>query len=101
VDGRVSCILGVNVGDNLFEHSGIFHLLIGNVSLLLRMPSMRNVVVATPYTMAVQQPMKISYTGWQVQFREHSTSAQLQAIAAFLRTLTGKYRGKTLTASSP
>jgi cytochrome c peroxidase len=93
--GCISCHQGVNVGGNLFERHGIFHPLASPKPEILRVPSLRNVAVTAPYfhdgsalTLedAVRQ-MAVS------QLNSTLTDQQVNAIVAFLQTLTGRYRG--------
>jgi len=102
-DGCASCHQGANVGGNLFEHSGIFHPLSAGQSPLLRVPSLRNVAVTAPYfhdgsAATLNDAVRRMASA---QLGEQPSSLQIQAIVAFLYTLTGKYQGKTLTAPSP
>jgi cytochrome c peroxidase len=93
--GCVSCHQGVNVGGNLFQRHGIFRPLASPKPEILRVPSLRNVAVTAPYfhdgsalTLedAVRQ-MAVS------QLNSTLTDQQVNAIVAFLQTLTGRYRG--------
>ncbi len=98
--GCVSCHQGVNVGGNLFERGGIFHQLIPGQSKVLRVPSLRNVAVTAPYF----QNGSVSTLDDAVRKMGHAqldrtlSDAEVNAIVAFLKTLTGSYQGRMLTA---
>ena len=102
-EGCASCHQGVNVGGNLFERSGIFHPLTGNELPLLRVPSLRNVAVTAPYfhdgsAATLQDAVRRMA---RAQLGITPTCSQVDAITAFLRTLTGTYHGKPLRAPDP
>jgi cytochrome c peroxidase len=101
--GCVSCHQGVNIGGNLFERHGIFHPLGSPQPEILRVPSLRNVATMAPYfhdgsaatlDEAVRQ---MAYA----QLDDELTDQQVNAIVAFLQTLTGTYRGAPITAVPP
>lgn len=98
--GCVSCHQGVNVGGNLYEPHGIFHPLASPWPELLRVPSLRNVAVLGPYFHDGSAPtLDDAVRDMAVaQLDQTLSDDQVSAIVAFLRTLTGKYRGVTLTA---
>lgn len=98
--GCVSCHQGVNLGGNLMELHGIFRPFGGPAPALLRVPSLRNIAATAPYfhdgsagtlTQAVQ-------TMAAAQLGRDLTPEQLADIVAFLRTLTGRYEGRLVTA---
>jgi cytochrome c peroxidase len=99
--GCVSCHQGVNVGGNLFEQSGIFHHLASPQPQVFRVPSLRNVAVTPPYFHNGSAPTlqdavrKMGYA----QLDRKISDDQVDTIVAFLNSLTGLYRGKTLTRS--
>lgn len=97
--GCVSCHQGVNVGGNLYERHGIFHPLASPWPELLRVPSLRNVAVLAPYFHDGSAPtLDDAVRDMAVaQLDQTLSDDQVSAIVAFLRTLTGKYRGVTLT----
>jgi cytochrome c peroxidase len=97
--GCVSCHQGVNVGGNLFERSGIYHRLTSNQGMMLRVPSLRNVAVTAPYLHDGSVPTldKAVVAMGYAQLNRRLADDQVQAIAAFLTTLTGRYEGKPLT----
>jgi cytochrome c peroxidase len=101
--GCVSCHQGVNVGGNLFERHGIFHPLASSKPEILRVPSLRNVATTPPYFHDGSAPTlrkavrKMAFA----QLDETLSDQQIEAIVAFLNTLTGTYRGVPLTAAPP
>jgi cytochrome c peroxidase len=93
--GCVSCHQGANVGGNLFERHGIFHPLAAPKPEMLRVPSLRNVAVTAPYFhdgSAKSLDDAVRKMG-VAQLNSTLTDQQVNAIVAYLRTLTGKYRG--------
>lgn len=97
--GCASCHQGINVGGNLLERHGIFRLGAGYNSGLLRVPSLRNVAVTQPYFhdgSARMLPDAIRSMG-RAQLDILLNKNDAEDIAAFLRTLTGRYRHEELT----
>jgi cytochrome c peroxidase len=101
--GCVACHQGVNIGGNLFQRHGIFHPLASPNPKILRVPSLRNVATTAPYfhdgsaaTLddAVKQMAR-------AQLDQTLSDPQVSSIVAFLRTLTGTYRGRPITANAP
>lgn len=93
--GCVSCHQGVNVGGNLFERHGIFHPLASPKPEILRVPSLRNVATTAPYFhdgSAQTLDDAVRKMGL-AQLNSTLTDQQVNAIVAYLRTLTGNYRG--------
>ena len=93
--GCVSCHQGVNIGGNLFQRHGIFHPLASPKPELLRVPSLRNVATTPPYfhdgsTATLDEAVRKM---GMAQLNSTLTDQQVSAIVAYLRTLTGKYRG--------
>jgi cytochrome c peroxidase len=101
--GCISCHQGVNVGGNLFERHGIFHPLGSPQPKILRVPSLRNVATTAPYfhdgsaATLDDAVRKMAFA----QLDDILTDQQVDAIVAFLRTLTGNYRGVPVTAAPP
>lgn len=101
--GCISCHQGVNIGGNLFQRHGIFHPLASPKPEILRVPSLRNVATSAPYFHDGSAPTlddavrKMGYA----QLNRDLSDDQLNAIVAFLRTLTGTYRGKPVVAPAP
>jgi cytochrome c peroxidase len=93
--GCVSCHQGVNIGGNLFQRHGIFHPLASPKPEILRVPSLRNVATTPPYfhdgssATLDEAVRKMGMT----QLNSALTDPEVSAIVAYLRTLTGKYRG--------
>jgi cytochrome c peroxidase len=99
--GCVSCHQGVNIGGNLFQRHGIFHPLASPKPEILRVPSLRNVAITPPYFhdgSAATLDEAVRKMG-AAQLNTALTGEQVSAIVAYLRTLTGEYRGVPLGAS--
>jgi cytochrome c peroxidase len=99
--GCVSCHQGVNVGGNLFERHGIFHPLASPKPEILRVPSLRNVATTPPYFHdgSAQTLDEAVRKMGRAQLNSTLTDQQVNAIVAYLQTLTGKYRGAPVGAS--
>jgi cytochrome c peroxidase len=98
--GCVTCHQGVNVGGNLFQRHGIFHPLGSPEPELLRVPSLRNVATTAPYFhdgSAATLPEAVKLMG-TAQLDRELTDQQIATIVAFLKTLTGSYRGQAVRA---
>ncbi|MGC1304760.1 MAG: cytochrome c peroxidase [Caulobacteraceae bacterium] len=97
--GCISCHQGVNVGGNLFQKHGVFHPLAAPLPAILRVPSLRNVAVTGPYFHDGSAPTlrdavrSMGLAQLDLTLSEHD----VDDIVAFLRTLTGEYRGRPLT----
>ena len=93
--GCISCHQGVNIGGNLFQRHGIFHPLASPKPEILRVPSLRNVATTPPYFhdgSAKTLDEAVRKMG-MAQLNSTLTDQQVSAIVAYLRTLTGTYRG--------
>ena len=93
--GCIACHQGVNVGGNLYERQGIFHPLARPEPAILRVPSLRNVATTAPYFhdgSAPTLPVAVRKMGL-AQLNTTLTDEQIEAIVAYLRTLTGTYQG--------
>ena len=93
--GCISCHQGVNIGGNLFQRHGIFHPLASPKPEILRVPSLRNVATTPPYfhdgsTATLDEAVRKM---GMAQLNSTLTEQQVSAIVAYLRTLTGTYRG--------
>ena len=101
--GCVSCHQGVNIGGNLFERHGIFHPLASPKPEILRVPSLRNVATTPPYFHDGSAPTlrKAVRKMAIAQLDETLSDQQIEAIVAFLNTLTGTYRGVPVAAAPP
>jgi cytochrome c peroxidase len=101
--GCISCHQGVNAGGNLFERHGIFHPLAAPTPALLRVPSLRNVAETPPYFHDGSAPTladAVQRMG-AAQLDQPLQKPQIDAIIAFLNTLTGTYRGAPVVAPPP
>jgi cytochrome c peroxidase len=97
--GCVTCHQGVNVGGNLYQRHGIFHPLGSPEPVLLRVPSLRNVATTAPYfhdgsASTLSEAVKSMGIA---QLDRVLTDQQISVVVAFLNTLTGTYRGETIT----
>jgi cytochrome c peroxidase len=101
--GCISCHQGVNVGGNLFERHGIFHPLASPKPEILRVPSLRNVATTPPYFHDGSAPtlQEAVRKMANAQLDRTLSDQQIEAIVAFLQTLTGTYRGTPVTAAPP
>ncbi|MGX9964450.1 cytochrome-c peroxidase [Roseomonas sp. F4] len=98
--GCAACHQGVNIGGNLFQHHGIFHALAAPEPQVLRVPSLRNVAVTAPYFHdGSAATLEEAVRGMGLaQLNLVMEEGQVASIVAFLRTLTGSYRGTPVTA---
>jgi len=99
--GCVSCHQGVNIGGNLFQRHGIFHPLASPKPEVLRVPSLRNVATTPPYfhdgsTAILDDAVRKMGVA---QLNSTLTDEQVRAIVAYLRSLTGMYRGTPVGAA--
>lgn len=93
--GCVSCHQGVNIGGNLFQRHGIFHPLAAPDPAILRVPSLRNVATTAPYFHDGSAPTlddAVRKMGF-AQLNATLTDQQVEALVAYLNSLTGQYRG--------
>jgi cytochrome c peroxidase len=112
-----ACHQGVNVGGNLFQKFGIFYdpfaqpnavseADLGRLAVtgkeadrhVFRVPSLRNVAITAPYfhdgsTASLEEAVD---TMGRSQLGRPLTAQDIDLIVAFLRTLTGEYRGRPL-----
>jgi cytochrome c peroxidase len=116
-NGCISCHQGVNVGGNMFQPFGIMSDYFAergritpadlgrfNVTKneadrhLFRVPSLRNVALTAPYFHdgSAKTLEEAISTMSKYQLGRTLPTEQIAAIAKFLRTLTGEYRGKPL-----
>jgi cytochrome c peroxidase len=120
--GCVACHQGTNIGGNLFQKFGVFGdpVAHGRPDALFdsgryrvtqvdrdrgvfRVPSLRNVAVTGPYfhdgrAATLEEAVETMAT---VQLGRRLSPEEIGLIVEFLRTLTGKYRGKLLEAAAP
>jgi cytochrome c peroxidase len=100
--GCISCHQGVNVGGNMFQRHGIFHPLASPKPEILRVPSLRNVATTPPYFHDGSTPTldeAVRKMG-AAQLDRILSDQQVEAIVAFLNTLTGTYRGASVVPAS-
>ncbi|MBV8103651.1 MAG: c-type cytochrome [Hyphomicrobiales bacterium] len=96
--GCISCHQGVNIGGNMYQRHGVFHPLGSPKPEIVRVPSLRNVAVTPPYFHdgSAATLFDAVKTMGHAQLDRMLTDDQTEAIVAFLKTLTGTYRGKPL-----
>jgi cytochrome c peroxidase len=118
--GCIACHQGMNIGGNMYQRFGIFvrispgasgtrdegRFLITHVPRdtgVFRVPSLRNVAVTSPYfhdgrARTLEDAVK---TMGRVQLGRALSADDVDAIVAFLQTLTGEYRGRPLQDPTP
>jgi cytochrome c peroxidase len=97
--GCVACHQGVNVGGNMLQRHGVFRSLGSPDPELVRVPSLRNVATTPPYFhdgTARTLTEAVRAMG-NAQLDRVLTDQQVAAITAFLKTLTGTFRGQAVT----
>jgi cytochrome c peroxidase len=101
--GCIACHQGANIGGNLFERHGVFRPLASPKPKILRVPSLRNVATTPPYFHDGSAPTLDDAVRKMAaaQLDRNLSDEQAAAIVAFLRTLSGTYRGRAVTAASP
>jgi cytochrome c peroxidase len=115
--GCVACHQGVNIGGNLFQRFGVFYdpfaqwpirmadlgrfTITGEADdrFVFRVPSLRNVALTAPYfhdgrAETLEQAIEEMARS---QLGRVLSGQEIELIAAFLRTLTGEYRGRPLS----
>jgi cytochrome c peroxidase len=119
--GCASCHQGINVGGNLFQRYGVMEDAFDGRELaesdygrmlvtgreedahVFRVPSLRNVALTAPYFhdgSAETLEAAVQHMG-RVQLGTVLTTDEIDAIVAFLRTLTGELDGKPFATSAP
>jgi cytochrome c peroxidase len=96
--GCISCHQGVNVGGNLFQRHDVFRQLGSVEPQMLRVPSLRNVAATAPYFhdgSAATLPDAVRAMGL-AQLDRVLTDRQIDGLVAFLHTLTGAYKDRTI-----
>lgn len=101
--GCSSCHQGVNVGGNLFERQGVFRPLVETGPKIVRVPSLRNVATTAPYfhdgsAATLEDAVRRMAAA---QLDRTLTDQQIESVVAFLKTLTGNYRGKPVVGATP
>jgi cytochrome c peroxidase len=101
--GCISCHQGVNIGGNLYQRHGIFHSLGSREPEILRVPSLRNVATLAPYFHDGSAPTLDDAVRKMAlaQLDRTLSDTQVTDIVAFLRTLTGTFRGMPITPGLP
>jgi cytochrome c peroxidase len=119
--GCVACHQGINIGGNLYQKMGVaapfftrarkltnadlglFTVTRNEVDKnVFKVPSLRNVAVTAPYFHDGSAPSLEAAvdTMAKVQLGVHLPTEHRRAIVAFLKTLTGEYRGRRLDAAT-
>lgn len=100
--GCSSCHQGVNVGGNLFERQGVFRPLVPGKPEIVRVPSLRNVAATAPYFHDGSAPTLDEAVRKMAaaQLDRTLTDQQVDSLVAFLKTLTGAYRGVAVVGAS-
>ena len=101
--GCASCHQGVNIGGNLFQRHGIFAPLASPNPKILRVPSLRNVAMTPPYFhdgSAATLEDAVRRMG-RAQLDRTLSGQQVQAIVAYLKSLTGVYQGRAVAEVPP
>jgi cytochrome c peroxidase len=100
--GCSSCHQGVNVGGNLFERQGVFRPLVPGKPEIVRVPSLRNVATTPPYFHDGSAPTLEEAVRKMAaaQLDRTLTDQQVGSLVAFLKTLTGTYRGRAVVGAS-
>jgi cytochrome c peroxidase len=100
--GCSSCHQGVNIGGNLFERQGVFRPLVPGKPEIVRVPSLRNVATTPPYFHDGSAPTLEEAVRKMAaaQLDRTLTDQQVDFLVAFLKTLTGNYRGVAVVGAS-
>jgi cytochrome c peroxidase len=101
--GCGACHQGVNIGGNLLERQGIFHPLVQAPPEMVRVPSLRNVAATAPYfhdgsAATLEDAVRRMAAA---QLDRTLGDPQIALLVAFLRTLTGNYRGSPVAGGAP
>jgi cytochrome c peroxidase len=101
--GCASCHQGANVGGNLMQRQGVFRELVPGKPAIVRVPSLRNVAVTPPYFHDGSVPTleEAIRKMAAAQLDRSLSDQQVDALAAFLQTLTGTYRGVPVSEVRP
>lgn len=101
--GCSSCHQGVNVGGNLVTRQGIFAPLVQSGPRQVRVPSLRNVEATAPYFHDGSAPTLESAVRRMAaaQLDRSLTDKQIASVVAFLKTLTGNFRGRPVVRGRP
>jgi cytochrome c peroxidase len=101
--GCSSCHQGVSVGANLVTRQGIFVPLVLSGPRQVRVPSLRNVEATAPYFHDGSAPTLEDAVQRMAaaQLDRILSDDQVASLVAFLKTLTGNFRGKPVASSAP
>jgi cytochrome c peroxidase len=116
--GCITCHQGVNLGGNLFQKFGVFEDQLeskgrpdpGRIRVtngardrgVFRVPSLRNVAVTAPYFHDGREPElagAVELMG-KAQLGKALQRADIELIVDFLKTLTGEFKGRSLSSSN-
>ncbi|GKT11073.1 MAG: cytochrome c peroxidase [Thiomicrorhabdus sp.] len=103
--GCISCHHGINVGGNMFQKAGIFKPLfenanyMNNIEKLFKVPSLRNIALTAPYFHDGSIDSLEEAIDLMAKHQLGITLPQDEnnKIQAFLKTLTGQYKGQWLS----
>jgi cytochrome c peroxidase len=103
--GCISCHHGINIGGNMFQKAGVFKPLFENVAYmnnnqkLFKVPSLRNIALTAPYfhdgsieTLEEAIDLMAKHQLGVTLLQDENNKIQ-----AFLKTLTGQYKGQLLS----
>jgi cytochrome c peroxidase len=101
--GCGSCHQGVNIGGNLFQRQGVFQTLVETGPKIVRVPSLRNVATTAPYfhdgsARTLEEAVRRMAVA---QLNRTLTDQQVTLLVAFLKSLTGNYRGSPVVGAKP
>lgn len=98
--GCAACHQGRNVGGNLYQRQGIFRRLASPQPSIVRVPSLRNVATTAPYFHDGSAPTLEQAIGRMAyaQLDRKLTREEVDLVAAYLRSLTGTYKGRPVRA---
>ncbi|OAF10252.1 cytochrome-c peroxidase [Bradyrhizobium centrolobii] len=101
--GCIACHQGVGIGANLMARQGIFRPLVGRGPSRVRVPSLRNIATTAPYfhddsAATLEEAVRRMAAA---QLDRTLTDEQVASLVAFLKTLTGNYRGRPVTGGAP
>jgi cytochrome c peroxidase len=98
--GCVSCHQGVNVGGNLFEPWDAVNPRIVHDRGIFRVPSLRNIATTPPYFEGGSAPtLEVAvHRMAAAQLGRDLTDQDVASITGFLRTLTGRFNGRSVMA---
>ena len=93
--GCASCHQGAAVGANLFQRQGVFRPLVPPPPDIVRVPSLRNIAATAPYFHdgSAQTLGEAVRRMAKAQLNASLSDEDVARLVAFLKTLTGEYRG--------